>query len=95
MYICIMRRKKVKTETIQKTTPKKREEVKEKKSPITYIPNDTKIKWDKVKGINGKIVRVKMGDVEKRKELLDKKNYRQLSVGVDGNDLYFYYEIID
>jgi len=90
-----MRRKKVKTETIQKTTPKKREEVKEKKSPITYIPNDTKIKWDKVKGINGKIVRVKMGDVEKRKELLDKKNYRQLSVGVDGNDLYFYYEIID
>jgi len=90
-----MRRKKVKTETIQKTTPKKREEVKEKKSPITYIPNDTKIKWDKVKGINGKIVRVKMGDVEKRKELLDKKNYRQLSVGVDGNDLYFYYEIIE
>lgn len=90
-----MRRKKVKSDTIQKTTPKKREEVKEKKSPITYIPNDTKIKWDKVKGINGKIVRVKMGDVEKRKELLDKKNCRQLSVGVDGNDLYFYYEIID
>jgi hypothetical protein len=90
-----MRRKKVKSETIQKTTPKKREEVKEKKSPITYIPNDTKIKWDKVKGVNGKIVRFKMGDVEKRKELLDKKNYRQLSVGVDGNDLYFYYEIID
>jgi len=90
-----MRRKKVKSETIQKTTPKKREEVKEKKSPITYIPNDTKIKWDKVKGVNGKIVRFKMGDVEKRKELLDKKNYRQLSVGVDGNDLYFYYEIIE
>ena len=90
-----MRRKKVKSETIQKTTPKKREEVKEKKSPITYIPNDTKIKWDKVKGVNGKIVRIKMGDIEKRKELLDKKNYRQLSVGVDGNDLYFYYEIIE
>ena len=90
-----MRRKKVKSDTIQKTTPKKREEVKEKKSPITYIPNDTKIKWDKVKGINGKIVRVKMGDVEKRKELFDKKNCRQLSVGDDGNDLYFYYEIID
>lgn len=89
-----MRRKKVKSEIIQKTTPKKREDVKEKKSPITYIPNDTKIKWDKVKGVNGKIVRVKMGDVEKRKELLDKKNYRQLYVGVDGNDLYFYYEII-
>lgn len=90
-----MRRKKVKSEIIQKTTPKKREDVKEKKSPITYIPNDTKIKWDKVKGINGKIVRVKMGDVEKRKELLDKKNYHQLYVGVDGNDLYFYYEVID
>ena len=90
-----MRRKKVKSEIIQKTTPKKREDVKEKKSPITYIPNDTKIKWDKVKGVNGKIVRVKMGDVEKRKELLDKKNYHQLYVGVDGNDLYFYYEVID
>ena len=90
-----MRRKKVISETIEESTPKKRSEVVEKKSPITYIPNDSKIKWDKVKGVNGKIVRVKMGDVEKRKELLDKKNYRQLSVGLDGNDLYFYYEIID
>jgi hypothetical protein len=52
------------------------------------------MKWDKVKGVNGKIVRFKMGDSEERKEFLNKKNYRQLYVGVDGGDLYFYYEIL-
>jgi hypothetical protein len=89
-----MRRKKVISETIEEPTPKKRSEVVEKKSSITYVSNDTKIKWEKIKGVNGKIVRFKMGVVEKRKETLDKKKYRQLFVGVDGNDLYFYYEII-
>jgi hypothetical protein len=44
--------------------------------------------------VNGKIVRFKEGDGEERTEFLNKKNYRQLYVGVDGNDLYFYYEII-
>lgn len=89
-----MSRKKVKSESLEKNTPKKREEGEEKKSPITYDPNDTKIRWDKVKGINGKIVRFKVGDSELVKETLVKKNYLQLYVGVDGNDLYFYYEII-
>lgn len=90
-----MSRKKVKSESIEETTPKKREEVKEKKSPITYVPNDSKIRWDKIKGINGEIVRFKMEDSEITKERLDKKKHTQLYVGIDGNDLYFYYEIID
>jgi hypothetical protein len=90
-----MSRKKVKSESIEETTPKKREEVKEKKSPITYVPNDSKIRWDKIKGINGEIVRFKMVDREITKERLDKKKHTQLYVGIDGNDLYFYYEIID
>ena len=29
------------------------------------------------------------------KEFLLQKKYRQLYVGIDGNDLYFYYEILD
>lgn len=90
-----MVRKKVKSETTQNPTPKKREEVKEKKSSITYIPNDSKIRWDKIKGVNGKIVRFKIKDSEKRKEILNSKNYRQLYVGVDDNQLYFYYLITD
>jgi hypothetical protein len=90
-----MSRKKVKSESLEKTTPKKRVEVKEKKSPITYVPNDSKIRWDKIKGINGEIVRFKMEDSEITKERLDKKKHTQLYVGIDGNDLYFYYEIID
>lgn len=89
-----MSRKKVKSESIEETTPKKRVEVKEKKSPITYVPNDSKIRWDKIKGINGEIVRFKMEDSEITKERLDKKKHTQLYVGIDGNDLYFYYEII-
>ena len=90
-----MSRKKVKSESIEETTPKKRVEVKEKKSPITYVPNDSKIRWDKIKGINGEIVRFKMEDSEIPNERLDKKKHTQLYVGIDGNDLYFYYEIID
>ena len=89
-----MRRKKVKTQTIKVTTPKKRSGVTEKKGAITTLPNNYKFKWDKVKGVNGKIVRFKEGDHKERLEFLNKKNYRQMYVGVDGNDLYFYYEII-
>ena len=89
-----MGRKKVKSQTIKSDTPKKRENIIEKKSPITTLPNNYKLKWDKVKGVNGKIVRFKEGDGEERTEFLNKKNYRQMYVGVDGNDLYFYYEIL-
>jgi len=90
-----MRRKKVQSQTIKETTPKKRSEVKEKKSPFKTLPNNYKSRWDKIKGVEGKIVRFKVGDSEERKEFLNKKNYRQLYVGVDGDDLYFYYEILD
>ncbi len=90
-----MGRKKVKSQTVKETAPKKRGEVIEKKGPISTLPKNYKFKWDKVKGVNGKIVRFKMGEGEERKEFLNKKNYRQLYVGVDGGDLYFYYEILN
>jgi hypothetical protein len=90
-----MGRKKVKSQTIKSDTPKIRENIVEKKSPISTLPNNYKLKWDKVKGVNGKIVRFKEGDGEEKLKFLNKKNYRQLYVGVDGNDLYFYYEIIE
>ena len=90
-----MGRKKVKSQTIKSDTPKIRENIVEKKSPISTLPNNYKLKWDKVKGVNGKIVRFKEGDDEEKLKFLNKKNDRQLYVGVDGNDLYFYYEILD
>ena len=90
-----MNRKKVKTDNTLNIEPKKREEEVVKYSPITFLSNDDKIKWEKIKNVNGKIVRVKEGESIKRKELLEKKKYRQLYVGIDGNDLYFYYEIIE
>lgn len=91
----MMERKKVKTDTIKTDDVKKRDEiVEEKKTIITSVSNDSKVKWDKIKGINNKIIRFKVGDVT-RKEELSKKKHRQLYVGVDGNDLYFYYEIIE
>lgn len=90
-----MERKKVKTDTIKSDEIKKRDNiVDEKKTIISSVSNDTKIKWDKIKGVNNKIIRFKVGDVS-RKEELSKKKYRQLYVGIDGNDLYFYYEIIE
>jgi hypothetical protein len=89
-----MRRKKVKTETIKETTPKKRSDSNEKKSPITSLPNNYKVRWDKIKGVEGKIVRYRDDESDKRKEELHKKNYRQLYVGIDGNHLYFYYELL-
>lgn len=90
-----MRRKKVKSQTVKETAPKKRGEVTEKKGPISTLPKNYKFKWDKVKGVNGKIVRFKEGDDEERLEFLNKKNYRQMYVGVDGDHLYYYYEIIE
>ena len=90
-----MERKKVKSVTLTNDEVKKRnDEESEKKSVFINSSNDTKVKWDKIKNVNGKIVRYKTGD-KNRKEELDKKKYRQLYVGIDGNDLYFYYEILD
>ena len=52
-------------------------------------------KWDKIKGISGKIVRIKCeGEKEKRSELLSKTKHKKLYVGIDNNTLYCYYEII-
>jgi hypothetical protein len=87
-------RKKVDGNLPKESSPKKREKVKETKGPIIKSSSDTNYRWDKVKGVNGKIVRFKTDDKE-RKELLLQKKYRQLYVGIDGNNLYFYYEILD
>jgi len=90
-----MERKKVKTDTVKIDGVKKRDKiVEEKKTIINSVSNDTKVKWDKIKGVNNKIIRFKVGDVS-RKEELSKKKHRQLYVGVPGNDLYFYYEIFE
>lgn len=89
-----MRRKKVKSIKVDESTPKKRSEVTPKKKSIVSIPNDTKTRWDKIKGVNGKIVRYRDDEGAKKKEELTKKNYRQIFVGIDGNHLYFYYEIM-
>ena len=85
-----MKRKKVKSDKITSSQPKERE--KEPKKVITFIPNDSKTKWSKIKGVDGEIVRFKTGDPE-RQEYLKNKTYDQLYVGVDGNDLYIYYSI--
>jgi hypothetical protein len=87
-------RKKVDSNLPKDSSPTKRDEVKETKGPISKSSSDTNYRWDKVKGVNGKIVRFKTDDKE-RKEFLSQKKYRQLYVGIDGNDLYFYYEILD
>jgi hypothetical protein len=85
-----MGRKKVKSEKISPSQPKEREV--EPKKVITFIPNDSKNKWNKIKGVDGNIVRFKTNDPE-RQEYLKNKTYDQLYVGVDGNDLYIYYSI--
>ena len=87
-------RKKVDSNLPKDSSPKKREEEKETKKSAIKFSSDNNSRWDKVKGVNGKIVRFKIDDKE-RKELLSQKKYRQLYVGIDGNDLYFYYEILD
>ena len=51
-------------------------------------PSSKFIEWS---GSEGKF---KYYDKEK-KEILSQKKYRQLYVGVDGNDLYLYYEILN
>ena len=89
-----MERKKVGIETIKNGDIKKREVAEEKKTIIKSVSNDSKVKWEKLKGVSGKIIRYKVGDVS-RKEELSKKKHRQLYVGIDGNDIYFYYEIIE
>jgi len=86
-----MERKKVTKQIIKKTKPKKREP----KKPNPTEDKKVNSRWDRIEGVNGKVVRFKQGDNEKRIEFLKKKNYKELYVGVDGDNLYFYYEIIE
>jgi|APFre7841882793_1041355.scaffolds.fasta_scaffold28883_3 hypothetical protein len=86
-----MERKKVKTEEIKELTPKTRvEEIIDENVEVKSKQD----KWDKIEGIKGKIVRFKMGD-EKRKEFLNKKNYKHLYTSIDGNHLFEYFQILD
>jgi hypothetical protein len=88
-----MGRKKVKKDKM--VPPVVKERVKddvETKKIITYVSNNTKNRWDKIKGVEGDVVRFKIND-NKRQEFLKNKSYMLLYVGVDNSDLYFYYEI--
>jgi len=88
-----MGRKKVKRDKM--VPPVVKERVKddvETKKIITYVSNNTKNRWDKIKGVEGDVVRFKIND-NKRQEFLKNKSYMLLYVGVDNSDLYFYYEI--
>ena len=85
-----MGRKKVISQRIEITKPKER--VEESKKIITYLHSNDKNKWNKIKGVEGKIVRFKTNDSE-RQEYLRGKNYTFLYVGVDNDVLYFYYSI--
>ena len=87
-YICLMR-KKVETEKPTQTTPKKRVRKTTKKEPT--------IRWDKIEGVKGKIVRHTMEDEVKSKEmseLVAKNKANRLYCAVDGDDFYFYYELL-
>lgn len=90
-----MERKKVKKEEIKSPTTKKRVV---KKTPIKKTPNKTTSnRWDKIEGVQGKIVRHTVDDEVKSKEiseLISKKKARSLYYGIDGDQFYFYYEIL-
>jgi hypothetical protein len=83
-------RKKVETDEVTKTTPKKR--VKK-----TTTKKEPTIRWDKIEGVKGKIVRHTMEDGVKSKEmseLVAKNKANRLYCAVDGDDFYFYYELL-
>lgn len=85
-----MERKKVKKEEIKSPTTKKRVV---KKTPNKTTSN----RWDKIEGVQGKIVRHTVDDEVKSKEiseLISKKKARSLYYGIDGDQFYFYYEIL-
>jgi hypothetical protein len=83
-------RKKVETDEVTKTTPKKR--VKK-----TTTKKEPTIRWDKIEGVKGKIVRHTMEDGVKSKEmseLVAKNKANRLYCAADGDDFYFYYELL-
>ena len=88
LYICLMR-KKVETVKVTKTTPKKRVRKTTKKEPT--------IRWDKIEGVKGKIVRHTMEDgvtSKEMSELVAKNKAKRLYCAADGDDFYFYYELL-
>ena len=83
-------RKKVETDNVTKKTPKKR--VKK-----TTSKKETTIRWDKIEGVKGKIVRHSMEDSIKSKEmseLVANNKAKRLYCAADGDDFYFYYEYV-
>jgi hypothetical protein len=88
-----MARKKVKKDKIPPSTTKERvKEDVEIKKIITYLSNNTKNRWNKIKGVEGEVVRFKINDT-KRQEFLKDKRCELLYVGVDNDILYYYYNI--
>jgi len=89
-----MVRKKVETDEIKSTTPKKRVA---KKSPIKKTNKNTPVRWDKIEGVSGKIVRHSLDEKDKSKEiaeLVSKKKAKRLYCAVDGDQFYIYYELL-
>ena len=83
-------RKKVETVEVTKTTPKKR--VKK-----TTTKKEPTIRWDKIEGVKGKIVRHTMEDSVTSKEmseLVANNKAKRLYCAADGDDFYFYYELL-
>ena len=88
-----MAREKVKKDKIPPPTTKERvKEDVETKKIITYLSNNTKNRWNKIKGVEGEVVRFKINDT-KRQEFLKDKRCELLYVGVDNDILYYYYNI--
>ncbi len=89
-----MTRKKVESEKIDETTPKKRV----RKTATTKITKkETNVRWDKIEGVSGKIVRHSFSDNNKKKEMYEmvtKKKAKRLYCAIDGDVYYFYYELL-
>ena len=89
-----MTRKKVETENISESTPKKRVRKTTTKKTTKKEPN---VRWDKIQGVTGKVVRHSLDDNEKAIEmsaLVSKKKAKRLYYAVDGDLEYFYYELL-
>jgi hypothetical protein len=85
-----MTRKKVETEKIDETTLKKRV----RKTTTKKEPN---VRWDKIQGVTGKVVRHSLDDNNKKKEMYEmvtKKKAKRLYCAIDGDVYYFYYELL-
>ena len=95
-----MVRKKVTSEVIKVSAPRKRALVTdtEQRKGQVILPWDGKTtKWNKVKGVTGQIVRYPMGDREKANEigqLVQKGKAKSMYSALDGEIMYFYFEII-